>query len=278
MQSVTSVSGGKTSAYMALHYPTDHYVFACVLTNHEGSISRDKALIRECQNRIPHFVASHEDDRTLRVVLELEQELGKEIKWVAAEFALEDFVEGVTDLPGYRAGKSRLFNSLTRFCTVQQKIMPIAAYCHNFVDGVEPVLMNLGFRHDEPQRVENWNCKNDRYRMALSCPRTGGNWKYTEIEWRISDFPLYCDRITNTEVRAFWQRKGWDFPEVSNCRFCPFHTDFQLQLQAQQFPENLDWWIQLENHTGHTFGKRALADRINQPLLDIFAPSCVCTD
>lgn len=278
MQSVTSVSGGKTSAYMALHYPTDHYVFACVLTNHKGSISKDKALIQECQNRIPHFVASHENDQTLRVVLDLEQELGKQIKWVASEFALEDFVQGVTDLPGYRSGKPRLFNSLTRFCTVQQKIMPIAAYCHNFIDAVDPVLMNLGFRYDEPKRVENWNCKNDRYRMALSCPLAGGNWKYKEFEWRISDFPLYRDRIMNADVKSFWQKKGWNFPEVSNCRFCPFHSDFQLQLQAQQFPDNLDWWMQLEAQTGHTFGKRPLADRINQPLLNIFDSPCACTD
>lgn len=32
LQTITSISGGKPSAYMALHYPTDLYVFACVLT------------------------------------------------------------------------------------------------------------------------------------------------------------------------------------------------------------------------------------------------------
>lgn len=279
LKTVTSVSGGKTSAYMALHYPTDFYIFACVLTNHEPSISTDKGLTRECTRRIPHFVASHEDDRTLRIVLQLEQELGREIKWVAADFSLEDYVKGTTDLPGYRTNSTRLFNSLKRFCTVEQKIKPIIEHCYSFVDAKNPVIMNLGFRYDEPKRVEQWKCKNDKTKLALSCPVEKGNWRYLEYEWRISDFPLYRDRVTHESVRSFWLNKGWEFPEISNCRFCPFHTDTQLQRQSNHHPGNLGWWLDLEKTSaGHTFGKRPLLDRLNQPLLNVYESPCHCTD
>lgn len=278
MRTVSSVSGGKTSSYMALKYPTDYYVFACVLVNDPRSAPRDPALLKQCKDRIPGFVASLEDEKTLKIILDLEQEIQKPIKWVSAEFPLESYVEGTTDLPGYRSGKLRLFNSLTRFCTVQQKILPIAEWVYSFVDSVDPVLMNIGFRYDEPHRVENWNCKNDKLRRSVSCPINGGNWKYAETDWRVSAFPLYSDRITNIVIKDFWKNKNWDFPEISNCRFCPLHSDVQLQRQAIEHPDTLNWWLDLESKTSHSFGKRKLADRINQPLLDVFDRPCQCTD
>jgi hypothetical protein len=73
MKTVTSVSGGKTSAMMALEFPTDHYIFAVVLTDHQPSAPKDKGLLREVQKRIPWFVASHEADLTLLNMLRLEQ-------------------------------------------------------------------------------------------------------------------------------------------------------------------------------------------------------------
>lgn len=276
MKSLNSISGGRTSAYMALHYPADYNLFACVLIDHEPSKPKDVGLARECQNRIPNFVASHESDETLRAVLDLEQELGRSIAWVSSEFPLETFVKGRTDLPGYRSGKARLFNSQTRFCTVQQKIAPIAHWVYSNL-GVDPVMMNIGFRWDEPHRVEGWNCENDKFRMAVSCPVRGGNWKYQELEWRISHFPLYNDRIVKADIDRFWRKKGIKFPEISNCRFCPFHSDIQLQRQALSHPDNLQWWLDLESKSKHTFGKRPLKDRLAQPLLDVFDMPCQCT-
>ncbi|MGL5061380.1 MAG: hypothetical protein ACRC62_15510 [Microcoleus sp.] len=279
MKTITSVSGGKTSAYMAIHYPTDEYIFAVVLTNHTPSQPKDSGLLRECRNRIPHFVASHEADLTLLNVLRLEQEIGKPVKWVAAEFSLDQFVLGQTDLPGYRSKKHLLPNSRTRFCTVEQKIKPIAHHC--FLHYAEAVLMSIGFRWDERRRVEEWNCQNDKIDIAYSCPVNGGNYKYLkDFEWRIPQFPLYENRIASDDVRRFWIKKGWVFPEVSNCRFCFHHTDFQQQYQATLEPENLQWWLQMEQQTGNTFGKRALLKVLDQPLLDINESNreCFCTD
>lgn len=283
MKSVTSVSGGKTSAYMALHYPTDYYVFAVVLTDHQPSAPKDPGLLRECQNRIPGFVATHEADQTLVNVLRLEQELGKPIQWVAAEYSLDRFVSQRTDLPGYRSGcRPILPNKRLRFCTVEQKIMPIFWHLWRFWWDGDPLLMNIGFRWDEPRRVEGWNCDNDKIRAPIACGLTPAKrWRYTTVEWRVPRFPLYEDRVTHAMVREFWTRKGWVFPEISNCRFCFHHTAIQLQRQAVLEPDNLDWWIDQEARTGATFGDQSMADILRQPVLDVFQDqkvSCFCGD
>ena len=279
MRTVSSVSGGRTSAYMAAHYPTDEVVFALVIIDHAPSTPKDSGLVVEIKKRIPNFIASHEDDKTLRAVLELEQYLGRSIKWVASEFALEKYCLGTTDLPGYRSSK-RLFDSRTRFCTVEQKIRPIAQYLRQTQQKEEPVLMDIGFRFDEPRRVENWKCSNDRIKFPKSCSLETGKVSYNEVEWRATNFPLYTDRINKAEVRDFWAGKI-DFPEISNCRFCPFHSDIQLQRQAVNHPGNLQWWLELEKVSGHSFGSQTLKKRLAQNLIPgVYQEEspCGCTD
>lgn len=280
MKTITSLSGGKSSSMMALRFPTDHYVFAVVLTDHQPSAPKDKGLLRECQNRISHFVASHEADLTLLNMLKLEQELGQKIDWVAAEHSLDLFALGQTDLPGFRSGKALLPNARTRFCTIEQKLKPIFWHCYlNYWDD-DPFLMNIGFRFDEPQRVAGWTCDNDKFKFPVSCGLSqGSQWKYKKIEWRISQFPLFTGGVTRNDVVSFWDKKGWQFPDISNCRFCFHHRDIEQQRQAKLEPENLQWWLGMESEVGSSFGRRPLQDILAQPLLDVYdqAP-CHCTD
>jgi len=276
--SVSSVSGGKTSSYMAIHFPTDIYLFAVVLTDHQASAPKDPGLLRECQRRIPHFIASHEADQTLLNILRLEQQIGKEIKWVASEYSLDKFILGKTDIPGYSKGK-RLPNHFTRFCTVQQKITPIFWHCYLYHP--LPVIMNIGFRADEKRRVDNWTCDKDKFRYFYLCDVESRKYEWKNIEWRITQFPLYEEGIDYTIVNNYWERKGWHFPEISNCRFCFFHTDFQIQAQAMQEPDNLQWWLNMEDEVKHSFGRRPLKKRLEQPLLFNvlnYDQNCFCTD
>jgi hypothetical protein len=265
---------------MALHFPTDVMLFAVVLTEHMQSAPKDPGLLRECQRRIPHFIASHEADQTLLNILRLEQELGREIKWVASEYSLDKFIMGTTDLPGYSSQSKRLPNNLVRFCTVQQKIAPIFWHCYLYYES--PVLMNLGFRWDEQQRVANWNCDKDRFQYYYMCDIATKGYSWRTLEWRITQFPLYDNRIDKTIINRFWERKGWQFPAVSNCRFCFFHSDIQLQFQARVEPDNLQWWLDMEQQVGHAFGKRNLMSRLEQPwLFDLSGNTqhqCLCTD
>lgn len=281
MKTVTSVSGGKTSCMMALEYPSDFYVFAVVLTDHEPSAPKDKGLARECQNRIPWFVATHEADQTLLNILRLEQEMGKQIKWVASRFSLDAFIEGRTDHPGYRTGAAMLPNSRHRFCTVKQKLEPIFDYCYSMLYQGDPLLMNIGLRWDEPRRVEGWTCENDKFKFAASCKIQSKKYEYQTVEWRVSHFPLYYDKVTRLDVTNYWEQKGWDFPDVSNCRFCFHHRPIQSQLQAVREQDNLQWWIEMEERHGKTFGSRPLSEILQQPILDVFDSSlspCHCTD
>jgi hypothetical protein len=322
MKTVTSVSGGKTSAMMALEFPTDHYIFAVVLTDHKKSAPKDKGLLRECQNRIPWFTASHEADLTLLNMLRLEQELGKRIDWVASQYSLDRYLWQDTDLVGYRSNtiaskvpldaivekKKMLPNATHRFCTEETKLVPMFQYSfNNYLNAFracdikskqeilileEPLLMNIGFRWDEPQRVDGWTCDKEKFkfpRKAWTGLSEDGKscslffrerQQHEKMEWRISRFPMYEHGISKLDVAKYWLEKGWQFPEVSNCRFCFNHRDIEQQRQAELEPDNLQWWLEQEEKTGHTFGKRPLKNIISQPLLDVYGDRepCHCTD
>ena len=281
MKSVSSVSGGKTSAMMAIEFPTDHYIFAVVLTDHLLSAPKDKGLLREICDRIPHFVASHEADLTLLNMLRLEQELGKKIDWVASEYSFDRFIAKDTDLAGYRSLNLMLPNAKHRFCTEETKLNPMFWHCYlNYFDGEMPLLMNIGFRWDEPKRVEGWTCDKDKFKFPKSCSLSGRKQQqHSSIEWRVSQFPMYEAGISQLDVAKYWLEKGWQFPEISNCRFCFHHRDLEQQRQAELEPENLQWWLGMEEKIGHTFGKRPLKDILQQPLLDVYEQKpCHCTD
>lgn len=143
--------------------------------------------------------------------------------------------------------------------------------------------MNIGFRWDEPQRVENWTCDNDKFKFPASCSLLGRKqWQYKSEEWRISHFPMYEDRITKLDVNKFWSDKGWEFPSISNCDFCFHHRNIQQQVQAKSYPERSQWWINMEKQANATFGKQPLEQILTQSLLDVFADDeqsmCHCTD
>lgn len=289
MLTVTSVSGGKSSAYMALHYPTDFYVFCCVLTNDLNCTPKDKGLLRECQKRLPFFEGSRELDQTLVNLLRLEQEIGKEIKWISAEMTYDDIIKKRKMLPT----RNR------RFCTQELKIIPLSQYFYSYLfdeDNVPP-LTNIGFRFDEKTRVNKMSdCDQAKYQISLSCKITNAkgvplkkkchNW--SEIEWRIPCFPLFNDGVTKSDVIRFWDKKGWVFPNISNCDFCFNHTEKEIREQFKLYPERADWWIEQEKSFANinrnrpfSFKDRPLKEILKTDQLDLFLDgdiSCDCTD
>jgi hypothetical protein len=86
MKTINSLSGGKTSSYMAVHYPADHNIFALVTIEDVNCKPKDKALVQKISDKIgKEFIATAEDDATLYAMLHLEQIIGKEIIWVVGE-------------------------------------------------------------------------------------------------------------------------------------------------------------------------------------------------
>ena len=47
MKTITSISGGKTSAYLAKHYPTDYNIFALVRIEDSRCTPKDKTLVQK---------------------------------------------------------------------------------------------------------------------------------------------------------------------------------------------------------------------------------------
>ena len=64
MVSVNSLFGGKTSSYMAAHYPADYNVFALVTIEDIAASPKDKFLIKKVSDKIgKEFIATAEIDR-----------------------------------------------------------------------------------------------------------------------------------------------------------------------------------------------------------------------
>jgi hypothetical protein len=128
---------------MAVHYPTDYYVFAVVLTRDTECRIKDAGLLRKLREKCPEFEGSRELDQTLINMLWLEQEIQKEITWVWGK-PFDDVIRDRKALP----------NERMRFCTVEMKLVPIYQWVEqtfNLPD--ETPQMHLGFRGDEPRRV-----------------------------------------------------------------------------------------------------------------------------
>lgn len=297
MKKVCSVSGGKTSAYMALHFPADYYVFALVLSDDPFTLPKDKGILKECEKRVPGFSGTREDEATLVNILKLEQELGKEIKWVFAttgankkvpldndwspkKVTLDDFISKAQSLP----------NRVSRFCTEEAKIYPIFwhTYLHIIEELGDVVLMDIGFRIDESHRAESEAMKCTAIKFPASCSTRGNrnrSWKKTE--WRIPNFPLIENRIDHYEVLRFWREKNWKWPKTSNCDGCFWKSEKEISNQFRRYPDRMQWWVQKEKEIGARWKKdksyEILSIGKQIDILELLEQeqeqgSCFCTD
>ena len=94
MKTINSLSGGKTSSYLAVHYPADYNIFSLVCIDDKKCVPLDKKIVQSINDKFEkygyikkygEFIATAEDDKTLKVMFDLEQMLGKEIVWVRGD-------------------------------------------------------------------------------------------------------------------------------------------------------------------------------------------------
>lgn len=244
MNCVTSVSGGKTSAYIAANYPSEHLVFALVRTDDPECTFKDRKIAKQVEDRIQKpFVGTLEDDTIIYTMLDLEQHLGQKIDWVS----------GITFDQLVRTKGGWLPNVKHRYCTSHLKIEPIFYWwADKFAK--EPVLMNIGYRAGEGRRVNkmltelNENGLSE-FKATFGKHQTGrhkGNNKWEMVEWRTPRFPLYEDRIYKDEVEKFWDDKPVRFAERNNCIGC-FHRNANLlKKQSIMHPKKFDWFASQE--------------------------------
>ena len=86
MKTINSLSGGKTSSYMSVHYPADYNIFALVTIDDINCKPKDESIVKYVSDKIgKDFIATAEDDSTLYAMRDLEQLLGRDIIWVNGE-------------------------------------------------------------------------------------------------------------------------------------------------------------------------------------------------
>jgi diphthamide synthase (EF-2-diphthine--ammonia ligase) len=74
MKIINSLSGGKTSSYMAMHYPADYNLFALVQINDINCKPKDESIVKYVSEKIgKDFIATAESDFTLYAMRDLEQ-------------------------------------------------------------------------------------------------------------------------------------------------------------------------------------------------------------
>ena len=208
MKTLNSVSGGKTSSYLAKHYPADYNIFSLVRIEDIRCTPKDKKLVQLVSDKIGiDFIATAESDLTLKVVLDLEQLIGKEIIWLTGK-TFEQIMTGI--LPNQRI----------RYCTTEMKIKPIAEFCRNEIK--EIVLTRLGIRYDEDNRV---NYDNTNFKFHNGFSENGRN-KWITEKYRELEYPLVDDKIDHYQIYLWSLSTNLKFPDDSNCVGC-FHKPNQ---------------------------------------------------
>ena len=84
MTTINSISGGKTSAYIAKNYPADYNIFSLVRTNDKEVMFPDAKVRQIVSDRIGHeFIGTLEQDEIIYTILDLEQYIGQEVVWLS---------------------------------------------------------------------------------------------------------------------------------------------------------------------------------------------------
>lgn len=232
MKIINSLSGGKTSSYMAVHYPADYNIFACVTIEDKNCTPKDESIIKYVSDKIgKDFIATAESDTTLYAMRDLEQLVGKEIIWVSG-------------LPFEKMMKKKggaLPNQQWRFCTTELKMRPIWDWWYANIG--EKVKMGIGFRYDEIERAERLSTS---FKGVVGKRGTRNKWE--EIEWREGYFPLIEDKIVHYQVKKWADKSGLIFPSDSNCVGC-FHKPLQqLRKNWDDETSKMQWFANQETN------------------------------
>jgi len=211
MMTINSLSGGKTSSYMAVHYPADYEIFALVQIEDVKCKPKDQSIVKYASEKLgKDFIATAESDLTLYAMRDLEQLIGKEIIWVGG-----NSFENVIKKHG-----NAVPNMARRFCTTDMKIRPIAEYIyHNIILEGEKVFSNVGIRYDEKERAKQ-RPEERELKTKIVIGKRGTRNKWADVNWGVANYPLVYDKITHYSVYKFWQNQNIKVPENSNCVGC----------------------------------------------------------
>jgi hypothetical protein len=242
MKTVNSLSGGKTSSYIAANYPADYDVFSLVRIEDENCRFKDEKIRKEVEDRIQApFIATAEDDTIIYTMLDLEQFIGRPITWVTGKTFDEIVTKG--------NGKVNLPNAMRRFCTVEMKIEPIFNFWRENIG--EVVTTRIGFRANETRRAKAMieRTANDggvmKFKAVVGKRKDGKN-KWEDIPYQIPVFPLINDNIYKDTIEEFWMDKNVRFAWMNNCVGCFHKTPLLIRKMWDKHPNKLEWFNEIE--------------------------------
>jgi len=259
MKTINSLSGGKTSSYIAKHYPADYNVFALVRTSDKNCMFPDAKIRQKVSDRIgTDFIGTLEDDVIIYTMLDLEQYIGSKIDWVTGKTFDELILKknGKTFLPSY----------MRRFCTTDMKIEPIKQFWYNNIR--ELVEMRIGFRANEQNRANSMIKRLNKNGLEMSKFVIGkfknGNNKWAEMEWRKPTFPLIDNNIFKDKIINYWKDKDVRFAWMNNCVGCFHKQPILLNKMSKLHPNKLEWFASKERESinGATWQENITYDKI----------------
>jgi hypothetical protein len=252
MYKVNTVSGGKSSAYIAENYEADFNVFSLVrierppITENRYDCSwmkgKDEPTRKLISDRIGlDFYGTAEEDAIIYTILDLEQHIGKEIKIVTGE-TFDHVIKN--------AGRC-LPDPLRRFCTTELKMKPMFDWWRETIN--EPAIFRIGYREGEERRTNKMLKKlnsNGLLEMnavigSRECTRKKTGEKFTQnrwglIEWQKPEFILQDNNVNEEMVVSNWESKPVRFAKKNNCVMC-FHQEWMLmRYRAEQDKSNME--------------------------------------
>jgi len=244
MKTVNSLSGGKTSSYIAANYPADYNVFALVRTNDKSCLFPDKKIRQIVSDKIgKEFIGTLEMDTIIYTMLDLEQYIGKEIHWVTGKSFEDVITRG-------KNNKIQLPTPMRRFCTVEMKIEPIFNFWNENIK--EIVETRIGFRANETKRAKTMmdRCAETggvmTFKTIVGKSKTGNRNKWAYIPYQIPSFPLINDNIYKDKIEKYWKDKAVRFAYMNNCVGCMHRTPVLLKHMDNKEPNKIQWFINQE--------------------------------
>lgn len=264
MITVNSLSGGKTSSYLAMNYPADYNIFSLVCIDDIKCSPSDIKILQMVNDKLSKygytekygdFIATAEDDKVLKVIFDLEQLLGKEIIWVRGNSF---------DIVNKKHGKT-VPNMARRYCTTDMKILPMASFIYqNIMPLYEmmPVFSNVGFRYDEDHRAKKGKERELRSKIIVGNRGTRNKWE--EIFWGIANYPLIYNKVTHYHVAKYWQSKNIDFQDDSNCIGCFWKDVQQLRKNWDDNSNKMEWFANQERESKYNYKSEITYDKIKK--------------
>jgi hypothetical protein len=244
MKTVNSLSGGKTSSYIAANYPADYNVFSLVRTDDKKCLFPDAKIRQEVSDRLgTEFIGTLEEDMIIYTMLDLEQFIGSKIDWVSGKTFDKSIITT-------KKGTKYLPNKMARYCTTELKTLPILHWMYEEIK--EPVIMRFGYRANETRRAIKMMDKTDedgftKVKTTFTKLKDGRNswgvYKYCKPE-----FPLINDNIYKDKIEEFWKDKDVRFAYMNNCVGCWWRSPLLLKKMHNKHPEKMQWFADQETN------------------------------